>query len=355
MIFCCYLLEMWAGLQACATLVCLLNDSTDQGSPWLLHYSVNLCIGCEDAPPQQMKPPPELSLRGVESQGRPRTPQCIRPYCTDTVWHAGRTRLLQRGKNVNAHAAANPPANSPPLRHSDWNQDEQHCQTKGKYHSRIYVSKHEGAKKSNEWYEWCQYTKAGGLCRLPCQLIPLAIFHQSAKSQYEVRRQNKIWATRYRSKIKQKTLHFPWRLTHWNLNVHTRFFCWGEAGSLHRIPTGSHFSSAVNWNILRQLLSIIIWQSPVMYFLVWRLMFTFNAGNQWEEDKLLICRQSQLLYITVSPKQIKTNKHHQSAQWSNHSTCLKSHTVQLKSKVTNKGLCQFIFEMNSFTLFFKSK
>lgn len=32
---------------------------------------------------------------------------------------------------------------------------------------------------------------------------------------------------------KKKTLQFPGSLTHWNLNVHTRVSCLGEASSLH--------------------------------------------------------------------------------------------------------------------------
>lgn len=160
-----------------------------------------------------------------------------------------------------------------------------------------------GEKKSNEWYEFCQYMKSFW-DSLPAH--PISHFPPVGKKPiWRLGRQSQIRVTHYRNKIKIKHYSFPWSLTHWNLNVRTRFSCWGEASSLHRVPTGCHFRSAGNWNDLRS--SIIMWQSPLSpltHFFVWWLISIFHAGKQWEEDKLLICRQSQLSHITVRPKQI---------------------------------------------------
>lgn len=120
--------------------------------------------------------------------------------------------------------------------------------------------------------------------------------------------------------------------------------------------TGCHFSSAVNWNHLRQWLSTITWQSalsPVLRFFVWWLIFTFHARNQWE-DKLLICGQTELLWITARAKQIETN-------WKPSINAVIKPLQRFKmlycwiKNVTNEGWWQFILEINSFTLFFKSQ
>lgn len=86
---------------------------------------------------------------------------------------------------------------------------------------------------------------------LPCQLFPRSTCHPSAKSRYELWRQNKIRETHYRSKKKEerKPLLFPGSLTHWNLNVHTQEFpAWVKPAVC--IPIGCHFRSTVNRNNL---------------------------------------------------------------------------------------------------------
>lgn len=99
---------------------------------------------------------------------------------------------------------------------------------------------------------------------LPCQLIPRSIFHPSAKSRYELRRQNKIRETHYRSKKKRKRCSFleAWHTGIW---MYTQEFpAWVKPAVC--IPTGCHFRSTVNWNNLCRWLSPL---STVMYFFVW--------------------------------------------------------------------------------------
>lgn len=182
MIFCCYLLEMWTGLQACAILVCLLNDSTDQGSPWLLllqckplHWVWRRTTTADEASPRV-----EPARSRITGEAEDST-----VYKTLLHWH-GLARGADAPPPQGEDMLARTPPPTPPLTPLLPDivieiKTSNTVKQKGKYHSRVYVLKHEdGRKKSNEWNELCQYMKARGLSGLLCQLIPLVIFQSDS-------------------------------------------------------------------------------------------------------------------------------------------------------------------------------
>lgn len=129
---------------------------------------------------------------------------------------------------------------------------------------------------------------------LPCQLIPRSTFHPSAKSRYELWRQNKIRETHYRSEKKEKkTLRFPGSLT-LEIWMYTLEFPASRLG----------VTSGIQW-------TETICVADCRHYQQWRIslsgskyLFSMQETSE-KKTNCLHANRASSLHITVSPKQKK--------------------------------------------------
>lgn len=147
---------------------------------------------------------------------------------------------------------------------------------------------------------------------LPCQLVPRSIFHPSAKSPYELWRQNKI-----RSFIIEVIKKKKWRkrcgfLEAWHTGIwmYTQDFpAWVKPAVCIESRLGVNCRSAVNWNNLCRWLFPL---STVMFFFFvffrWHIFIFPCRKPVRKKTNCLHAYRASSLHITVSQKTEKTNK-----------------------------------------------